>query len=160
MRSKSKFSGSDLTSGVTTNTAVYELINSSPRDAYVKRIRCTLNAATASMLAIGRPAAAGVTPTSPLALLDEAGIITSLVKTALAWGGAAPTKPTRFFRQTSRPATIGDSFEWSFETADDNAGLKLVPGATLVIWNIGGGSCSAVFVDAVVEQEVLTVANS
>src|ERR1043166_8797485 len=90
-----------------------------------------LAAATASTFGIGRPAAIGVTPTNPLALLNEDPADgASLTTIAGAWG-TGPTVPANFFRRVSLPATIGTGVIWTFPK-----GLVIPLGGSIVVWNI------------------------
>lgn len=89
-------------------------------------------AATAGVFGIGRPAAIGVTPTTPITWLDEqdgngpVGLTTS----ALAWG-TGPTVPANFLRRIACPATIGAGVIFTFPR-----GLGLPVSGSIVIWII------------------------
>lgn len=102
-------------------------------DKTVKVLECGVyipSAGTATF-GLGRPAAPGVTPTTPVALKGEQpneGLLT--VTTALAWG-TNPTAPAAFFRRVGFPATTGSGINWIF-----TKGLYVLPGGTLVLWNI------------------------
>lgn len=124
------YSHAARTSSGTTGTAAWELRSTATDRLYVLEIGVFLAAATASTYAIGRPAAIGVTPTSPVTVLAEdpaapAGTGT----TALAWG-TGPTVPTAFFRRVSFPATIGSGVIWTFPR-----GLIIPVSSSLVLWN-------------------------
>ena len=147
---KSRFS-QGRTGGVgTTGVTSTEIINAGTKEAFIKKITCNLTAATATLIGVGRPAAAGVTPTAPVALLADNGVDTTLVKTAIAWA-TPPTIPAVFLRQGSAPAAIGNVIEFVF----DGQGLRLAPNQTLVIWNLGTNSILNVTV--VAEQNVIAV---
>jgi hypothetical protein len=89
-------------------------------------------AATASTFGLGRPAAIGVTPTSPVTLLsDDPNDAASGVQTALAWSGSAPTAPTNFFERFQLPATVGAGIIVTFPK-----GIIIPVSSSLVIWNI------------------------
>lgn len=150
---KSRFSQGRVGAAGTINTDAIEIINQGTVEAFIKKITCTLVAATATSIGVGRPAAAGVTPTSPVALLAENGVDTTLVKTAVAWG-TQPTQPTNFLRIGAAPATIGAQIEFVF----DGQGVRLAPAQTLVIWNITASSQLNIAV--VAEQNVVAVVNS
>lgn len=97
-------------------------------------------AATASSVGIGRPAAIGITPTSPITVLStaKASGVTGGSQTAIAWA-TAPTAPANFFRRVTTPANIGAGgvFQW-------RAGDLVIPaGGSLVLWNFGGAAGSA-----------------
>lgn len=122
------------TTGVTNATAALELIASSVRRPRLVECGVFLGAATASTYGIGRPGAAGVTPTSPVLLLPEdvndPNATTTSSSTALAWG-TGPTAPTDFHRRISLPATIGTGVIWTFPK-----GIVLAASATYVLWNL------------------------
>ena len=62
---------------------------------------------TRSRFGLGRPAAAGVTPTSPvLFLAEDPASPASLVNSALAWA-TRPTNPTEVLRRWVTPVTVG-----------------------------------------------------
>jgi len=98
-------------------------------------------AATASVYGIGRPAAIGVTPTSPLTLLDESdgAAPTGLTTCAVAWA-TAPTVPANFFRRTAVAATIGSIVIFTFPR-----GLGIPASGSIVMWNITANSAAVDF---------------
>jgi hypothetical protein len=100
-----------------------------------------LAAATASTFGLGRPQAIGVTPTSPVTVLQEdPGDPAGTVQTALAWG-TAPTVPLQFFRRISLPATIGTGVIWTFPR-----GLVIPISSSLVVWNITATGVADIYV--------------
>lgn len=118
------------TSDGTTATAAFELIAPSDKTVILREMTVSLAAATASIYALGRPAAKGITPTTPVALLFESGSFKPpATTTALAWG-TGPTVPAQFYRRIGFPAVIGSFITWTF-----SGGLALGPGETLVLWN-------------------------
>lgn len=124
------------TSGAAAGTPAFELIAPPTKNCILRELIITLAAATASAYGLGRPAAIGVTPTTPVNALRE-GIgdgIGMLSKTALAWG-TPPTSPTVFNRRASLSATIGDFVDWVFD-----GGLYIPAGQSIVLWNIGTNS--------------------
>lgn len=116
----------------TSGAAAFELIAGGRFGCYLKEMLVTLAAATASTYGLGRPAAKGITPASPVSLLPEftAAVAAINTTTALAWG-TGPTAPAQFFRRVSFPATISSSILWTFEK-----GIYLPTGTTLVLWNL------------------------
>lgn len=119
------------TTAVTSATAAVEIRTASTDRPYIMELHLFLAAATASTYGIGRPAAIGVTPTSPVTVLAEdpaqpAGTVT----TALAWG-TGPTVPVDFHRAISLPATIGTGVIWTFPR-----GLVIPVSSGYVFWNI------------------------
>jgi hypothetical protein len=119
-----------LTTGTTAATAAYELRTASTDRGKVERIGIVLRAATASRYGIGRPAAIGVTPTSPATWLaldpaDPAGT----VQTALAWG-TGPTVPANFFKRI----LLAVNSEGIILTFPDL--LAIAVSSSIVLWNI------------------------
>jgi hypothetical protein len=94
---------------------------------------------------LGRPAARGVTPTTPLTMLaeDEAGPA-GTVQTAQAWG-TAPTAPANFFRRYRN--FHFNSYDFLFPQ-----GLVIKVSASFVIWTLTGGTATAQQVYAVVDE--------
>jgi hypothetical protein len=123
------------TSSGTDASAAWEIrTGATPGRVKVLEIGIFLAAATASVFGIGRPAAIGITPTSPVDLLNEdtADVIASgSVQSALAWG-TGPTVPVSFLRRVSLPATIGTGVIWTFPE-----GLVIPVSSSLVLWNLG-----------------------
>jgi hypothetical protein len=120
------------TSGVTSATAAWEIRASANVRARVLEIGVFLAAATASTYAIGRPAAIGVTPTTPVDFVpnDPADVtVAGQVQSALAWA-TAPTVPTAFFRRVSLPATIGTGIIWTFPQP-----IVIPASGSIVLWN-------------------------
>ena len=93
-----------------------------------------LAAATSSVFGIGRPAAIGVTPTTPVNFLQEdpANVLADGVAlSALAWG-TGPTAPTDFLRRITLPGTVGAGVIWTFPE-----GIVIPVSGSIVLWNIG-----------------------
>ena len=136
-----------LTTGVTTGTAAWEIrTGATPGRAKLMELGVFLNAATASLFGLGRPAAIGITPTSPVdfAQEDPANALASgVLQSALAWG-TGPTVPTVFLRRIGLPATIGAGVIWTFPK-----GIVIPVSDSLVLWNLG--SNGAVNAYAVIE---------
>jgi hypothetical protein len=135
------------TTNVTTGQAVVELIGATALRARLIEIGFTLVTAVATQLGLGRPAAAGITPTSPVTLLaEDINDAAPVSKTALAWG-TSPTAPTAFLRKFTGSA-IGQGAIWTFPK-----GIVLaITGASnsLTLHNILGGATLDVYV--VVEE--------
>src|SRR5215211_2602165 len=94
--------------------ANWELRSGANERLYIKEIGIFMGAATASTFGLGRPAAIGVTPTSPVTVqpndpADAAGNAT----TAVAWV-TAPTTPTSsiYLRRIGLPGVIGAGVIW------------------------------------------------
>jgi len=125
------YSLANLTTNVTSANAALELRTAAGDRFEIKEIGATLNAATASTYGIGRPAAIGVTPTSPITVLaEDSGSPAGTAQTALAWG-TGPTVPANFFRRWNLPATIGAGFLFVFPM-----GLIIAISSSIVLWNL------------------------
>lgn len=117
--------------GLGSGAACAELRSTSSLRPRIKQIEITLAAATASTFGLGRPAAIGVTPTSPVAVLGNDTIDTGVSVVALAWG-TGPTVPANFMRRISLPATIGSGIIWTFS----GDGLIVPLSNSIVLWNL------------------------
>lgn len=117
------------TSNVTNNECAFELIAPVGKGVTLLEMGLTLAAATASTYKLGRPAAIGVTPTTPAALALDVNGTAAASTTAVAWG-TKPTTPTTFLRQLGFPATIGSHLVWTFYK-----GLVIPAGKSIVLWN-------------------------
>jgi hypothetical protein len=125
------YSLANRTSNVTSGAAALELRTAATDQAVVLEIGIFLAAATASTYGIGRPAAIGVTPTTPITVLaEDSGSPAGTAQTALAWA-TPPTVPANFFRRVAFPATIGSGVIWTFPR-----GLTIPVSSSLVIWNL------------------------
>jgi len=123
-------------STVATSAAANEEVRTTATDrCKIMEVQIFLAAATASRYGIGRPAAIGVTPTSPVTVLaedsaDPAGTVT----TAVAWA-TPPTVPTAFFRRIALPATIGTGIIFTFPR-----GISMAVSGGFVFWNLATNS--------------------
>lgn len=128
-------------SNVTTGQAVLEIIAGN-KACRVKCIDLTLVTAVVGIFGIGRPAAKGVTPTTPVNLLPCDGVgDPSLASVALAWG-TSPTAPTAYFKRASMPGVIGSlwpNFEPFALSPQGAVGWVISALTTLVLFNIVGG---------------------
>jgi hypothetical protein len=136
----------DRTSNITSANACFEIRTTTTDRAFVRRISISLVTAAATVIGIGRPAAIGVTPTSPKTVLAwDTGNPAGTVTTAVAWG-TGPTVPANFLERYSFPATIGSGVIIPF----DPPGLVIPVSSSIVLWNILGGATLDV---TVVEEE-------
>jgi hypothetical protein len=130
------------TTNTTNANAAHALITTSTDRGALQEAGVFMGAATASTYSLGRPAANGVTPTSPVTVLAEdpanpAGTLTS----ALAWG-TSPTNPTNDLRRWASPATIGTGVIWTFPR-----GLLIAVSSNLVLQNLAtNGAVDSYFV--------------
>lgn len=101
--------------------------------------------AVAGTYGLGRPAAIGVTPTSPQTFLQEdPADPVSTVTCCVAWA-TPPTVPANFFRRITCPATIGAGMVWTFPQ-----GLIIPISFSIVLWVIATAPVCDVW--AVIEQ--------
>lgn len=120
----------------TTTAAALEIIAGA---ASFKLIEISIRtfAATASRYGLGIPAAVGITPTSPVPLLNEqdpTSAITSPTTMAVAWG-TGPTAPAAFFKRGNLAAVAGSELVWTFPQ-----GLLIPAAKSLVLWNLTANS--------------------
>jgi hypothetical protein len=125
------YSLSNRTTNVTVANPCLEIIAGAAVRPKVLEIGIFMAAATASTFGIGRPAATGITPTTPVTMIaedeaDPAGEVT----TALAWG-TEPTVPTAFFRRIALAGAVGTGIIFTFPK-----GLYIPAGESIVVWNI------------------------
>lgn len=119
------------TSNLTITQACWELRTTASVRAVVLEIHFFMATGTAVSIGVGRPAAIGVTPTSPVTVLaEDAGAPAGNTQVALAWA-TSPTAPTSFLRRWNGPATIGAGIIFTFPR-----GLIVPLSSSLVIWNI------------------------
>jgi len=129
------------TTNVTTANACFELRTAATDRARLLELGITLAAATASTFGFGRPAAIGVTPTSPVTwLAEDPAEPAGTAQTALAWA-TGPTIPAAFFRRLGLPATIGTGIIWTFPR-----GLALAISSSVILWNLSAMGASDVYV--------------
>jgi hypothetical protein len=106
---------------------------------YLLEVGITINAATASVFGLGRPAAIGVTPTGPtVGLAEDLGDPAATGTVATAWA-TAPTAPAQFFRRVSLPATVGAGIVWVFRR------LVINVSSSVVLYNITANSVADVW---------------
>lgn len=135
------------TSNVTSAQAALEIIGATALRARIIEVGWTLVTAVATVVGFGRPAAAGLTPTSPVTLLPEdVGDSAPVTKTALAWA-TSPTAPAAYLRRGGGNA-IGQGAIWTFPK-----GIVLATSGapnSFVLFNITGGATLDVYI--VVEE--------
>ena len=131
-----RFALSQRTSATSAGSAAWEIRVPS---TMINRVRLlefgiSQNAATAGVFGIGRPAAIGVTPTSPVNFLPldpgEGGVAPAGNTTACVAWGTPPTVPTQFYWRMSFQALVGTPYVWWPEQ------LFIQPGWSLVLWII------------------------
>lgn len=130
--------GVTTTSGVTAEPCWEIRTGSTPGQFRLMELGFTLVAATASKIGLGRPAAIGVTPTTPVdfQLRDTNDVLASgALQSALAWA-TKPTIPAQFFKVIGLPATIGAGVIWEFGPE----GLTIPVSSSLVLWNMATNS--------------------
>jgi hypothetical protein len=121
----------------------WELRSTATDRLFIREIGITLATAVASTFGLGRPAAIGVTPTSPVTVLAmDPGNPAGTGTNALAWG-TAPTAPVAFLRRIGLPATIGAGVIWSF----GGQGLVVPVSSSIVVYNITLNGTADIYVD-------------
>ena len=119
------------TTNTTSGAAAHTIYTGSTDRAAVLEVGVFMGAATASTYGLGRPAAAGVTPTSPVLLLaEDPANPAATVNSALAWA-TSPTNPTDALRRWASPATIGTGVIWTFPR-----GLMIAVSSNFVLQNL------------------------
>lgn len=135
------YSHRQRTSNVTTAAAAHETRTASTDRARLLEIGMSCVTAAATVLAIGRPAAIGITPTSPVTwIAEDPGEPVGTAQTAVAWA-TPPTVPVQFFRGWSFSATIGQGVIFTFPR-----GLVIAISFSVVLWNILGGATQEAYV--------------
>ena len=113
------------------NQSLLEIIGSTVMRTRVLEISCVaVNSGGVVTMGLGRPAAAGVIPTSPVALTPEiAGDAAPTTTVATAWV-LSPTNPTVYMRKHHFSNTQPGGFTWRFPTgivlAQSGVGRSLV----------------------------------
>jgi len=125
------YSVGGVTSLFTAGTAGAELRTTATDRAALQRWFWGLNSnpASAFTLALGRPAAIGITPTTPVTLVAEnpASPAGTTTLTTAGWG-TGPTAPANFFR---RFRIFHNTYiRWTFPT-----GLVIGVSSSVVLWN-------------------------
>lgn len=129
----------------TAAAAQWEIRTTSTDRPRIYEIGVSVTAATASIFGIGRPAAIGISPTSPQTVLaEDSGDPVGTVTAAVAWG-TPPTVPVNFFRRFGIPAAIGNQIILTFPR-----GLVIPVSSSIVVWNIGTNAVSDLW--AVIEE--------
>lgn len=111
--------------------ANWEIRTTAAKRARVLEIGLSQVTAVAGTYGLGRPAAIGITPTSPQTILaEDPGEPAGTVTVCVAWA-TPPTVPANFFRRITCPATIGAGVIWTFPR-----GLIIPISFSIVIWVI------------------------
>jgi hypothetical protein len=125
------YSLANRTTATSAASASLEMRTTATDRARLMELGLTQNTATAGVYGLGRPAAIGITPTSPVTVLaEDSGDPAGTVTTALAWG-TGPTVPAAFFRRVTCPATAGAGIIWIFPR-----GLVIAVSNSIVVWII------------------------
>jgi len=122
----------------TSGAAAWEIITgATPGRARLVEIGFFLAAATATTIGLGRPQAAGNTPTTPVDFVPEDPndvLASGVIQSAVAWG-TGPTIPAYFMRRISFPAVIGSGVIWTFPE-----GIVIPVSSSIVLWNLAANS--------------------
>lgn len=107
-------------------------------------------AATASIIALVRATAQGVTPTSPVSLLPlvpEVLPASSVTQLATAWGTAPTLTAANALYRVNMAGAIGTGILWTFA----EPGLVIAASSSLVVFNVGAATAVLDFV-AIIEE--------
>jgi hypothetical protein len=131
------------TSNVTSGQALLEIIAASAvnggRGVRLLNFNITLATGVTGVFGTGRPAAAGITPTTPVTFNSDENDTPSLTKVALAWA-TSPTAPTSFFHRITVPATVGAVRDiLPISGLPVGGGIWIPAGGTFTLHNITGG---------------------
>ena len=123
---------SQRTTATAAASACWEVRSASTNKPRLMEMGISQVTAVAGTYGMGRPAAIGVTPTSPQNFVaeDDASAPTSLSTAAVAWT-TAPTVPANFNRRITAAATIGVGVIWTFPR-----GMDIATSNSIIIWII------------------------
>lgn len=118
------------TTGTTAASPAWEVRSTAGNKPKLMELGFSQVTAVAGSYGLGRPAAIGVTPTSPQTFVDEGdgNAPAALTVAAVAWG-TAPTVPANFNRRITCAASIGVGVIWTFPR-----GLALPISGSIVLW--------------------------
>jgi hypothetical protein len=126
------------TSNQTTGECAWEIrTGATPGRVKLIELGIFLAEATATTIGLGRPAAIGITPTTPVDFLpvDPNNVLaTGIIQSSLAWG-TKPTIPAAFLRRIALPAVIGTGVIWTFPE-----GITIPVSYSLILWNLASNS--------------------
>lgn len=130
------------TSNVTSGQAALEVI-AGGKACTIKAFSLSLVTAVVGVFGVGRPAAAGITPATPVRLLPTGAAVgdSSQAAVALAWA-TPPTAPTQYFKRASMAGVIGSlwpNFEPHMPAPQGTVGWFVPAQTSLVLFNILGG---------------------
>ena len=119
------------TTNVTSGQSAHTIYTTSTDRGVLLEAGLFMGAATASTYSLGRPAAAGITPTSPVLLLaEDPASPAATINSALAWS-TSPTNPTNDLRRWASPATLGTGVIFTFPR-----GLLIAVSTNFVLQNL------------------------
>ena len=123
---------SQRTTSTTAATAAWEIRSASTNKPRLMEVGFSEVTAVAGTYGWGRPAAIGITPTSPQNFVAEndASAPTSLSTAAVAWG-TGPTVPSNFNRRITSQALTGVGVIWTFPR-----GMDIATSNSVVLWII------------------------
>ena len=137
---------SQRTTATAAGNASWEVRSTSTNKPRVMELGISQFAGTAGVYGIGRPAAIGITPTSPQNFVDEGdgNAPASQTTAAIAWG-TGPTVPTNFNRRISCSNVVGTGIIFTFPR-----GFGVAASNSIVIWIIATAPLCDVY--AVVDE--------
>jgi hypothetical protein len=125
------YSLSQRTTATSAGVAAWEIRTAATARACLLEIGLSQNTAVAGVYGLGRPAAIGISPTSPQTFLAEDPAEAAATVTACFAWGTGPTIPANFLRRVSCPAVVGAGVIWTFPR-----GLIIPVSFSVVIWII------------------------
>jgi hypothetical protein len=137
-----RYSFATTTTGFTAATAAWEIFTTASDRALLLEIGWskTVSPASAWTFGIGRPAAIGVTPTSPVTFLaEDPASPAGTVESALAWG-TGPTAPANFFKRDRFFHRKFQIMSWIFPN-----GVIIAVSKSIVLWNIATSEAAEVY---------------
>lgn len=129
-RATTRLSLAQRTSNFTITQACWELRTTAAVRARIMELSIVQATATACSYGFGRPAARGVTPTTPVAFQRDADGADGATTGSLAWG-TSPTAPAAYVRRFNSGVNVGLGTIISWPN-----GLMIPVSASFVIFNI------------------------
>lgn len=133
---------------IATSGAALEFIAAASRGFYLRGINAVNTGGTFSPMAVGRPAAKGITPTGLVSFegynQDAYPFRKSLAQVATGWT-TGPTAPTTYLGWVALPGAVGAYVAWTPTTP-----IYCGPGQSLVLYNVSPGNtaiCLSVEID-------------
>ena len=136
------------TTGATTaSIAIWGILPPSNESTRIHELHVTQTTAVITSFGFGRASAAGVTPTSPVAVIAETyGDAAGRSTVATAWA-TPPTAPAAYLRRIYLPATTGQGVILVFPY-----GISMQPAFEMTLTNLIAGASAVANITAVVSE--------